>query len=107
MRSRVAKPSGEPGVERGEEGGGLFALALALPEPRQAGDGAQLERLGRLPPGDLQGLAEERLRLLDRIAVGVEKNLCPQPVELSIVVVLALLLGCERAGQGGTKAGWK
>jgi hypothetical protein len=34
-----------------------------------------------LPPGDLQGLAEERLRLLDRIAVCVEENLCPQPVE--------------------------
>jgi hypothetical protein len=43
---------GEPGVERGEEGAGGVALALALPEPRQAGSGAQLERLGLLPPGD-------------------------------------------------------
>ena len=47
---------GEPGVERGEEGAGFIALALALPEPRQAGGGAQLERLGLLPPGYLQGL---------------------------------------------------
>jgi hypothetical protein len=84
---------GEPGVERGEESAGRVALALALPEPRQAGGCAQLERLGLLPPGDLQGLAEERLHLLDRIAVGVEENLCSQPVELGIVEVLSLLLG--------------
>jgi len=88
---------GEPGVERGEEGAGGVALALALPEPRQAGGGAQLERLGLLPPGDLQGLAEERLRLLDRIPVHVEENLGPQPVELGIVVVLSLLLGLRDA----------
>src|ERR1700756_2015101 len=42
---------GEPGVERGEEGAGRVALALALPEPRQAGGGAQLEGLCLLPPG--------------------------------------------------------
>src|SRR5439155_20563566 len=58
---------GEPGVERGEERAGRVALALALPEPRQAGGGAQLERLGLLPPGDLQGVAEERLRLLGAV----------------------------------------
>src|SRR6266550_6441342 len=62
---------GEPGVERGEEGAGRVVLALALPEPRQAGGGAQLERLGLLPPCDLEGVAEERLRLLDRISVRV------------------------------------
>ncbi|HXQ21866.1 MAG TPA: hypothetical protein VN812_09335, partial [Candidatus Acidoferrales bacterium] len=56
--------------------------------PRQAGGGAQLERLGLLPPGALQGPAEERLSLLDRSA----ENLCPQPVELGIEVVLSLLL---------------
>ena len=88
---------GEPGVERGEEGAGCGALALARPEARQAGGGAQLERLGLLPPGDLQGLAEERLRLLDRIAVPVEENLGPQPVQLGIVEVLALLLGAPYA----------
>src|SRR5438034_2369755 len=88
---------GEPGVERGEEGAGRVALALALPEPRQAGGGAQLERLGLLPPGDLQGLAEERLRLLDRVAVHVEENLGPQPVQLGVVVVLALLPGLRNA----------
>src|SRR5436190_21667061 len=88
---------GEPGVERGEEGAGRVALALAPPEPRQAGGGAQLERLGLLPPGDLQGLVEERLRLLDRIAVHVEENLGPQPVELGIVPVLSLLLGLREA----------
>ena len=58
--------------------------------------GAQLDRLGLLPPGDLQGLVEERLRLLDRIAVQVEENLCAQPVELGIVGVLPLLLGVVR-----------
>src|SRR4029077_1549204 len=84
---------GEPGVDRGEEGAGLVALALTLPEPRQAGRGAQLEHLGLLPPGDLQGLIEERLRLVDRIAVHVEENLRPQPVQIGIVVVLSLLLG--------------
>src|SRR6266480_3958746 len=88
---------GEPGVERGEEGAGRVALALALPEPRQGGGGAQLERLGLLPPGDLEGLAQERLRLLDRIPVGVEENLRAQPVELGIVVVLSLLLGLRDA----------
>jgi hypothetical protein len=81
-------------------GGG--ALALALPKSRQAGGGAQLERLGLLAPCDPQGLAEERLRLLDRIPVCVEENLGPQPVELGIAEVLSLLLGlrdaeCERA----------
>jgi hypothetical protein len=50
-----------------------------------------------LPPCDLQGLAEEHLRLLRHIAVCVEENLCPQPVELGIVVVLALLLGLREA----------
>src|SRR6202158_1173091 len=88
---------GEPGVERGEEGAGRIALGVALPESRQAGGGAQLERLGLLPPGDLQGLAEERLRLLDRIPVRVEENLGSQPVELGIVVVLALALGARDA----------
>src|SRR5439155_10695148 len=88
---------GEPGVERGEERAGRVTLALALPEPRQAGGRAQLERLGLLPPGDLQGVAEERLRLLDRIPVHVEENLCSQPVELGIVVVLSLLLGARDA----------
>src|SRR6267142_3456524 len=66
---------GEPAVERGEESAGRVALALALPEPRQAGGGAQLERLGLLPPGDVPGVAEERLRLLERIAVHLEENL--------------------------------
>jgi hypothetical protein len=81
---------GEPGVERGEEGAGGGALALALPEARQAGGGAQLERLGLLPPGDLQGLAEERLRLFDRVPVPVEENLGPQSVELGVVVMTPL-----------------
>jgi hypothetical protein len=76
-RSRVAKPSGEPGVERGEDGAGGVALALALPEPCQAGGGAQLEGLGLLPPGDLEGVVEKRLRLLNRVAVSVEENLSP------------------------------
>src|SRR5437762_5097303 len=107
---------GEPGVERGEEGAGRVALALALPETRQTGGGAQLERLGLLPPGDLQGEfealfcclltldsrpfdgAQGRLLTVDCL----QKNLCPQPVELGIVEVLSLLLGlrdaeCERA----------
>ncbi len=79
---------------------GGVALALALPEPRQAGGGAQLERLGLLPPGDLQGLVEERLRLRGRIGVHVEENLRPQPVQLGIVVVLSLLLGsCDAEGE--------
>ena len=68
-----------------------------MPEPRQAGGSAQLERLGLLAPGDLQRLIEERLRLLDGIAVHVEENLGPQPVQLGIVVVLALLLGLRDA----------
>src|ERR1043166_6605987 len=75
---------GEPGVERGEEGAGRVALALALPEPRQAGGGAQLERLGLLPPCDLEGKAEERLRLLDRIGVCVFLGFGPQPGGLGI-----------------------
>ncbi len=60
---------GEPGVERGQQITGGGALALALPELREAGGGAQLERLGLLASRDLQGLAEERLCLLDRVAV--------------------------------------
>ena len=50
-----------------------------------------------MPPGDLQGLAEERLRRLDRIPVHVEENLGPQPVQLGIVEVLSLLLGLRDA----------
>src|SRR5262245_84481 len=60
---------GEPGIERGEGAGGV-ALARALPEPREAGGGALLGRLGLLPPGDLQDLAEERLCLFALRAVG-------------------------------------
>jgi hypothetical protein len=77
-------------------------LALALPEPRQAGDGAQLERLDLLPPCDLQGSAEERFRLLDRIPVCVEENLGPQPVELGIVEVLAPRSGTGAASGSGS-----
>jgi hypothetical protein len=44
-------------------------------------------------PGDLQRLAEERLRLLDRVGIPVEENLGPQAVELSVVEVRTLLLG--------------
>ena len=65
---------GEPGVERGEEGAGGVALALALPEPRQAGGGAQLERLGLLPPGDLQGLAGARCILAMKLIVSAPRS---------------------------------
>src|SRR5271157_1229456 len=88
---------GEPGVERGEEGAGRVALALVLPEPRQAGRGAQLERLGLLSLCNLDRLAEKRLRLRGGIAVFVEENLGPQPVELGIPEVLSLLLGLRDA----------
>src|SRR5712671_222198 len=46
-----------------------FKSRVAKPELREAGGGAQLERLGLLASRDLQGLAEERLCLLDRVAV--------------------------------------
>jgi len=53
-----------------------------------------------LPAGDLQGLAEERLRLRGGIAVQVEENFGVQPVELGIVEVLSLLLGlCDAASE--------
>jgi hypothetical protein len=92
---------GEPAVDGGEEGAGSVALALALPEPRQTDRGPQLEQLGLLPLGDLQGSAEERLRLRGRIGVSVEEDLRPQSVELGIVEVLSPLgsreAECERA----------
>ena len=79
-------------------------MGRAARGPRRAcPGGAQLERLGLLPTGDLQGLAEERLRLRDRIAVDVEENLCPQPVDLGIVVVLSRLLGLRDAACGGAQ----
>ena len=85
-----------------EQIAGGVALALALPEPRPAGGGVQFERLGLLPPGDLQGMVEER-RLLDRVAVHVEENLCPQPVELGIVEVLSLRPAYAPAGDDAQK----
>jgi hypothetical protein len=87
----------EPGVERRQEIAGCVTLAVALPEPRQAGGGAQLERPGLLPPGDLQSLVEECLRLRDRIPVQVEENLGAEPEQLGIVVVLSLSLGLRAA----------
>ena len=49
------KTLGEPLVDPRQQIAGSVALALALPEPRQVRGGARLERLGLLPPGDLQG----------------------------------------------------
>jgi hypothetical protein len=43
-------------------------------EPRQAGGGAQRERRALLPPGDLQEVLEERLRLPDRAGVPVARS---------------------------------
>jgi hypothetical protein len=93
----VAKPSVNQLVDRRQQLAGGGALAPALPEARQSGGGAQLERLGLLPSRDLQRLVAKRLRLLDRSGVHVGENLCPQPVELGIVVVLSLLLGLRDA----------
>jgi hypothetical protein len=50
-----------------------------------------------LPPGDLQGLAEEHLRLQGCIAVCIDENLCPQPVEPGIGGVLSVVLGLRDA----------
>jgi len=51
-----------------------------------------------LPPGDLERLAEERIRFLERVPFHNEENLGPQPVELGIVEVLSQSLRARDAG---------
>src|SRR6266446_406580 len=52
------KPLGEPAVDRCEQVVGFGALALLLPEARQAHSGAQLQRFRLLAAGNVQGLLE-------------------------------------------------
>src|SRR5262249_53877457 len=64
---------GEPAVNRGEEVACLGALALALPEPREARRGAQLEGLCLLCPRDVERAAEECLGLRAARRIGGEE----------------------------------
>ena len=54
---------GEPGVDGRQQRAGLGALALALPEPREARRGTQLEGLRLLCARDVERAAEECLGL--------------------------------------------
>ena len=52
----------EPAVHAGHQITGFGALALALPQARQAHGGTQLQRLGLLAAGHLEGLLEAGFR---------------------------------------------
>ena len=52
------KPLGEPAVDRYQQLVGFCALALPLPQARQAGSGAEFPRPGLLLAGYRQGLLE-------------------------------------------------
>ena len=56
------KALGEPAVDRRQELAGLGPFALPLPEPRQARSRAQLQGLGLLAAGDVQGPPQPSFR---------------------------------------------
>jgi len=57
------KALGEPAVDRRQQLVGFRPPALLLPQARQAHSGAQLQGLGLLAAGDLQGALEAGFRL--------------------------------------------
>src|SRR5215510_16612188 len=60
---RSVEPFGEPAIDLDQQVVSLGALALLLPEVRQAGSGAEFERLGLLAAGNIEGVVEAGLRL--------------------------------------------
>src|SRR5215470_3003511 len=78
------KALGEPGIDGRQQRAGLDALALALPEAREAGRGAQLEGLRLLRARDVERAAEERLGFRGVRRIGVEEQLAFEVVESSV-----------------------
>src|SRR5262245_14796251 len=58
------KPLGEPAIDRRQQLVGFRTPVLLLPQARQAHSGAQLQGLGLLAAGDVQGALEAGFRLL-------------------------------------------
>src|SRR5262245_31466354 len=61
LEIRCVKALGEPVVHRGEQVVGLLALALVLPQARQAGGSAEFPRTWPVAGGPRRGPAENRL----------------------------------------------
>ncbi len=57
LQVRRVKPLGEPLVHRGQQVGGVLALALGLPQASEAGGGAEFQGLGLLAAGGGEGFA--------------------------------------------------
>ncbi len=62
LQIRRVKPLGEPLVHRGQQVGGVLALALGLPQASEAGGGAKFEGFGIFGTGYVEGLVEASLR---------------------------------------------
>ena len=63
LEIRRVKPLGKPLVYRRQQVVGLLALALGLPQARQAGGGTEFEGFGLLLTGHVEGLLETGFRL--------------------------------------------
>src|SRR5262245_5157131 len=61
LQVRGIKPLGEPAIDRCQQLARLGTLAMALPQTRQAHDGAQLQRLGLQLPHHVEGALKTRL----------------------------------------------
>jgi hypothetical protein len=64
LEVRGVKALGEPAVDRRQQFVGFRTPVLLLPQARQAHSGAQLQGLGLLAAGNLQGALEAGFRLL-------------------------------------------
>jgi len=72
------KTLGEPAVDRRQELAGLGPFALSLPQPCQAHCSAQLQGLGLLAAGDVEGLVKTDFRL-----IAAPRGLLQQELSLS------------------------
>src|SRR6185503_8268231 len=91
----------EPAVGRRQQLAGLSALALLLPQTRQAHGGTQLPGLRLLAAGQDEGLLETGLRLGGVMARGLQEPLPPESIQLRFPPALARgLRGRQRLGPG-------
>ena len=79
---RRIKAFGEPPVDRCQEVMGFLALALLLPETRQAGGGPQLPGFGSLVAGQGQGLVEAGFGLVHLNTRLLQKQGAREPMDL-------------------------
>jgi hypothetical protein len=76
------KAFGEPAVDGRQQRVGRSALALALPQARQAHGRPQLQRLRLLAASDVESLTETRLSLCMKLGRSRQQQFSLEPIQL-------------------------